>query len=152
LSPESKVIMMGAVNAAERFFVASQAHNVHAATLELAEDVRMLNPATDEPVVGRDAVASALRAVEAACDEFRHTHLLSDEGAGETPLFGLVFQAKVGDEALHGVDLIQLDEQDRIRSFTVLARPMSALMALGTRMSNPPPTPSCQRDSPARRP
>ena len=100
-------------------------------------DVVMLNPATDDPVVGQQSDAGALRAVDAACDEFQHTHLLSGEHAGETPLFGLVFEARVGDETLHGVDLLELDERDRIRRFTVTARPMSALMALGARMSDP---------------
>jgi hypothetical protein len=35
---------------------------------------------------------------------------------------------------LSGVDLVELDEHDCISSFTVVARPMSALMALGARM------------------
>lgn len=94
----------------------------------------MLNPANDEPVVGREAVAAALREVERACDEFRHTHLLADTSAG--PLFGLVFEARVGDSMLRGVDLIEIDETlDQISSFTVIARPIPALMALGARMS-----------------
>lgn len=95
----------------------------------------MLNPATDEPVVGKDAVAAALRAVAAACDAFRHTHLLADTSPGRASFFGLVFEAQIGDATLQGVDLIELDEHDRIRSFTVQARPMSALMALGARTS-----------------
>jgi hypothetical protein len=125
------------MNAAERFLAASRAHDVDAAAAELASGVRMFNPATDNPVVGKDSVAGALRAVELACDEFRHTHLLWDGEAGEATLFGLVFEAKVGDETLRGVDLLELDEQDQICRFTVMARPMSALMALGARMSSP---------------
>lgn len=99
----------------------------------------MLNPATDDPVVGRDAVAAALRAVEAACDEFRHTHLLADTSSGQTPLFGLVFEATVGDATLSGVDLVKIDEHDRISTFAVAARPMATLMALGARMGGAPP-------------
>jgi len=34
------------------------------------------------------------------------------------------------------VDLIELDDHDRITSFTVVARPLAALMALGARMSS----------------
>lgn len=128
---------MVVVNAAERFFAASRAHDLDAAVSELAAEVVMLNPGTDDPVVGREAVAGALRAVEAGCDEFRHTHLMASQGAGEQRLFGLVFEAKVGDQTLHGVDLLELDEHDRICRFTVMARPMSALMALGARMSGP---------------
>lgn len=133
------------MNAAERFLAASRAHDVKGAVAELAKDVVMLNPVTDDPLVGHEAVAGALRAVEEACDEFRHTHLLADPSASDPMLFGLVFEAKVGEETLHGVDLIELDEHDRIRNFTVMARPMSALMVLGARMSSRtrPKPPSC---------
>jgi hypothetical protein len=95
----------------------------------------MHNPATDDPVVGRDSVAAGLRAVEAACDEFRHTHLLTETPSEGRPLFGLVFEAKIEDSTRYGVDIIELDDDDRISSFTVLARPIASLMALGARMS-----------------
>ena len=100
----------------------------------------MLNPATDDPVVGKQAVAAALRAVEEACDEFQHTHLLADTSNADAPLYGLVFEAKIGTATLRGVDLIEIDEHDRITRFEVAARPMAALMALGGRMggSQPP--------------
>ena len=123
------------MNAVERFLAASRARDADAAAAELAPDVVMLNPATDDPIIGKDAVAAALRAVEAACDAFRHTHLLAEQNGGPTPLYGLVFEATVGDATLRGVDLIELDEEDRISSFTVAVRPAAALMALGARMS-----------------
>lgn len=127
--------MIRLVNAAERFFAASRARDVDAAAEQLADDVVMLNPAADDPVVGKEAVGAALRAVEEACDEFRHTHLLVNSSTDQTPLFGLLFEARIGDQTLRGVDLVELDQDDRIRSFTVQARPISALMALGARLS-----------------
>jgi hypothetical protein len=126
------------VNAAERFFAAARDRDPEAASAELSEAVVMRNPATDDPVVGREAVTEALRAVESACDEFRHTHLLSGLGEDGTRLFGLVFEAKVGEVRLGGVDLLRLDEHDKIASFTVAARPVSSLMALGARMADRP--------------
>jgi limonene-1,2-epoxide hydrolase len=129
--------LLNTVNAAERFLAASRAHDLDAATAELAPDVVMINPGTNDPVTGRESVAAAIRSVDTACDEFRHTHLLSNRGSGEQALFGLVFEAKVGDETLHGVDLLEVDAYDRIRRFTVIARPISALMALGARMRDP---------------
>ena len=123
------------MNAAERFFRASAEGDLDAATAEFAPDVVMLNPATDDPIRGKDAVAAALGAVEAACDEFRHTHLLAEAAGGSRPVFGLVYEAVVGDARLEGVDLLELDEHDQIASFRVCARPMSGLMALGARMS-----------------
>ena len=94
----------------------------------------MLNPATDDPVVGRDAVGAALQAVESACDEFRHTHLLT-EPTGHS-VFALVFEASIGEIAFSGVDLIVLDESDRIKQFSVSLRPASALSAIGARMAS----------------
>lgn len=124
------------VNAAERFVAASHARDVEAAAATLAPDVVMLNPASEEPVVGSESVVAALRAVDSACDEFRHTHVLVDSASGAKSLFALVFEARVGDTALRGVDLVEVDEVlDQITSFTVLARPIAGLMALGARMS-----------------
>jgi len=122
------------VTAAERFLSASRAGEVAAAVVELAPDVRMLNPASDDPILGRDAVADALRAIEAACDEFRHTNLLADLAGSNRQLFALVFEARIGDKRMRGVDLIEVDDRDLISSFVVLARPLDALMALGARM------------------
>jgi hypothetical protein len=123
------------VNAAERFLAAPRAHDVFAAAAELAPDV-MLDPGSDEPVVGRESVTVALRAVDSACDELRHTHLLVDTASGGNPRFGQVFEARVGDQGLRGVDLVEIDDsRDLISTFTVQARPTAALMALGARMS-----------------
>ena len=93
----------------------------------------MYSVSSDNPVVGSETDAAALRAVEASCDEFRHTHLLADSSSSSSgePLFGLAFEARIGDAALQGVDLLDLDEHDRIKTFTVMARPVGSLMALG---------------------
>jgi len=122
------------MNAAERFLAASRARDVDAAAAELSPDVVMLNPATDDPLVGQEAVADALRSVEAACDQFEHTHLLADVSSDRASLFGLVFEARIGEAKLRGIDLIEINEQDRIARFEVAARPIAALMALGSRM------------------
>jgi hypothetical protein len=128
------------MNAAERFLAASRAHDIDAAAAELAPDVVMLNPATDDLVIGQEAVANALRAVETACDHFQHTHLLADTSSDRTSLYGLVFEARVGEAKLRGIDLIEINEQDRIARFEVAARPIAALMALGNRMRESQPT------------
>ncbi len=120
------------MNAAERFFAASRDRDIVAASEALAQDVVMLNPATDEETVGREAVTAALSAVERSCDEFRHTHLLANATGDGTLLCGLVFEARIDDSTLQGVDLVEIDKMlDQINTFTVLARPLSALMALG---------------------
>jgi hypothetical protein len=128
------VVRFRPMNAAERFLAASRARNVDAATAELAANVVMLSPATDDPITGAEAVADALRAVEAACDEFQHTHLLADASSDRPSLFGLVFEARVGEAKLRGIDLIEINAHDQITRFEVAARPIAALMALGNRM------------------
>ena len=47
---------------------------------------------------------------------------------------GLVFEARVGDRELQGLDLIRADADGRIAEFTVMIRPASGLMALAERM------------------
>jgi hypothetical protein len=102
----------------------------------MAPDVVMRNPATDEPVIGRDAVLVALREVQQACDEFVHTQLLEPAADSTDRIYGLVFQARVGDAKLLGVDLIEVSDDDQIIAFTVIARPVATLMALGARIAS----------------
>jgi hypothetical protein len=45
------------------------------------------------------------------------------------------YLARFGDQTLSGVDLVTIEERDRIATFPVLARPIAALMALGGRIS-----------------
>ena len=92
----------------------------------------MLNPATDDAVVGREAVAAALRGSTRRATS--SPHLLAEISDDDGKLYGLVFEAKVGEATLRGVDLVTLDDLDRIVRFEVAARPMAALMALGSRM------------------
>ena len=101
----------------------------------MAPDVVMRNPATDEPVIGRDAVFGALREVQLACDEFVHTQLLEPAADSTDRIYGLVFQARIGDAKLLGVDLIEVSDDDQIIVFTVVARPLASLMALGARIA-----------------
>lgn len=82
-------------------------------------------------------MAAALGAVERRATHFA-TPTFSPTDGGQRPLYGLVFEATIGDARLGGVDLIELDEHDRIARFTVAARPAAALMALGARMSGSP--------------
>ena len=48
--------------------------------------------------------------------------------------FVLEFEARVGELALRGVDLIKIDESGKIIDFEVMIRPANALQALGMEM------------------
>jgi hypothetical protein len=123
------------MNAAQRYVEAARSHDLAAAVAEMAPDVEMRTPATDDPVIGRDAVSAALRGVQQACDEFVHTQLLEPAADSTDRVYALVFEARIGDARLQGVDLIELDDDDQIVAFTVIARPVASLMALGARIA-----------------
>ncbi len=95
----------------------------------LADDVVFRSPAVFKPYEGRDTVATILRTVLGVFEDFRYTDELAGDGA-----HALIFEARVGDRQLQGMDLIRGDGDGRIAEFTVMVRPASGLMALGERM------------------
>ena len=100
-----------------------------AAVALLADDVVFRSPAVFKPYEGREAVSTILRTVFGVFEDFRYT----DELAGDT-VHGLVFEARVGDRSLQGIDLLRTDSGGRITELTVMIRPASGLIALAERM------------------
>lgn len=90
------------------------------------EDAVLHSPVTFQPFEGRAAIERLLGILLQVFEDFRYT----DELEGEDGTLGLVFRARVGDRELEGLDLIRFDEAGRIRDFTVMVRPRSALEAL----------------------
>ena len=95
----------------------------------LADDVVFRSPAVFKPYSGREAVETILRTVFGVFEDFRYTDELAGDGVA-----ALIFEARVGDRSLQGLDLIRPDEDGRIAEFTVMVRPASGLMALAERM------------------
>jgi hypothetical protein len=91
----------------------------------LAADVTFHSPVTFKPFEGRDTVAVVLGAVLEVFDDFRYT----DEVEGDDMLV-LIFRARVGDRDVQGVDILRFDADALIEDFTVMARPLSAALAL----------------------
>ena len=58
-------------------------------------------------------------------EDFRYTDELDGDGVK-----ALVFEARVGDKQVQGLDLLRFDDQGLIEDFTVMVRPLSAAMAL----------------------
>jgi hypothetical protein len=77
------------------------------------------------PYEGRDATATVLRAVSTVFEDFRYVDVLD---AGDRA--GLVFAARVGARELEGWDYLRFDDEGRIAEFTVMIRPLSALVAV----------------------
>jgi hypothetical protein len=91
----------------------------------LAPDVSFHSPVTFKPFEGRDAVAMVLGAVLQVFEDFRYTDELTAEDR-----VALIFEARVGDREVQGIDLLRLDAEGKIEDFTVMVRPLSAALAL----------------------
>jgi SnoaL-like domain len=111
------------------FRAAVERADLDAAVALLADDVTFRSPAVFRPYEGRETVATILRTVLGVFEDFRYTDELAGDG-----VHALIFEARVGDRSVQGLDLIRADADGRIGEFTVMVRPASGLMALAERM------------------
>jgi hypothetical protein len=109
----------------EAFRTAVEAGDLDGMVDALAEDVVFHSPITFKPFEGRESVAMLLGVVFRTFEDFRYT----DELDGDE-VKALVFQARVGDKQVEGLDLLRFDGAGKIADFTVMVRPLSAAMAL----------------------
>jgi len=91
-----------------------------------AEDAVLHSPITFKPFRGRAAIRQLLGILLEVFQDFRYT----DELEAQDGTRALVFRARVGELDLEGLDLIRFDGSGRIRDFTVMIRPRSAIEAL----------------------
>ena len=94
-----------------------------------AEDATFRSPVVFKQYEGRDTIAMILRAVAEVSDDFRYTDQIEN---GDTAV--LVFEARVGDRELNGVDILHFDAEGKIEKMMVMVRPMSGLQALAQAM------------------
>jgi hypothetical protein len=109
----------------QEFRTAVEAGDLEGMVDALAEDVVFHSPITFKPFEGRAAVSMLLGVVFRTFEDFRYT----DELDGDV-LKALVFQARVGDKQIEGLDLLRFNADGKIEDFTVMVRPLSAAMAL----------------------
>jgi limonene-1,2-epoxide hydrolase len=91
----------------------------------LAPDVVFHSPVTFKPYQGREAVRQLLGVIMETFEDFAYT----DELAGDSSHI-LVFRTRVGDRDIEGLDLLRFGQDGLIHDFTVMVRPMSAVIAL----------------------
>ena len=96
-----------------------------------AEDATLDSPVAFKPFTGIDAVTVVLRAVFETFEDFHYT----DEFEGPDGTHALIFEARVGDKSVQGLDLIREDADGRVKNLTVMVRPTSGLMALAEAMA-----------------
>ena len=113
------------------FRAAIEARDLDAAVALLREDVVFRSPVVFTPYEGREALRQILGAVIEVFEDFRYVREI---GADDPRDHALVFEARVGDKQLQGCDFIHLDDDGLIDEFTVMVRPMQAMLALAEAM------------------
>ena len=113
----------------DRFRAAAEAKDFSQVDDLLAEDVVFRSPAVFKPYEGRDMVKVILGAVVQVFEDFRYL----DQVEGDDRAV-LIFEARVGDRELQGVDILRFDDDGRVDELTVMIRPMSGLNALAEEM------------------
>jgi hypothetical protein len=92
-------------------------------------DVVFRSPAVFKPYEGLEALGTILGNVAQVFEDFRYVDQVE---TGDTAV--LVFEARVGDKQLNGVDVLRFGEDGKIAEMMVMVRPASGLMALGAEM------------------
>ncbi|MGH3313428.1 MAG: nuclear transport factor 2 family protein [Streptomyces sp.] len=123
---------------AERFRAAVEKRDLAALDDLFTEDIRFYSPVKFTPFAGKPMVLGLFGVLLRTFEDFRYVGHF--EGAAETstatdgeeaPSVILPFRATVHGKQIHGIDLLQFDETGRIKEFTVMVRPQSAVHALG---------------------
>ena len=114
------------MNGSSAFRKAVEASDLEGMMATFSEDAVLNSPVTFKPFEGRAAIRQLLGILFEVFRDFRYT----DELEAEDGTRALVFNARVGDRDLQGLDLIRFDGSGLIRDLTVMVRPRSALEAL----------------------
>ncbi len=92
-------------------------------------DVVFRSPVVFKPYTGLDALKVLLGAVAEVFEDFRYVDQVE---TGDSAV--LVFEARVGERELNGVDILRFGEDGRIAEMVVMIRPLSGLNALAEEM------------------
>jgi hypothetical protein len=113
----------------DRFRAAAEAKDFAAAPDLFSDDVVFRSPVVFKPYEGREALMVILGAVMRVFEDFRYLEQLE---SGDTAT--LMFEARIGDRALQGIDILRFDDQGKVSELIVMVRPMSGMHALAERM------------------
>lgn len=124
--------------AVDRFRAAVDTRDLAALDDLFTEDIRLYSPVKFTPFEGRPMVLGLFGVLLRTFEDFRYVGELTGRAetaagaaAGTADSEILVFRATVNGKQIHGIDLLQFDEAGRIKEFTVMVRPQSAVHALG---------------------
>ncbi|TQM78450.1 SnoaL-like protein [Saccharothrix saharensis] len=114
------------MNAALRFKAAVEAGDIVGATEFFADDITFHSPVKFRPFEGIDTVRALFGVLQRTFEDFRYVGQY-DGPDGHV----LHFRTVVDGKQVEGIDLIELDADGRIGTFTVMIRPHSALTTVG---------------------
>jgi SnoaL-like domain len=112
------------------FRKAVEAQDTAAMTALMAENVEFHSPVAFRPFVGRESVGGLFTALMETFEAFEYTDELNH---GNTT--ALIFNARVGDKKIQGLDFLRHNDAGEVEEFTVMLRPLSALVAMGEAMA-----------------
>jgi hypothetical protein len=92
-------------------------------------DVVFNSPAVFKPYSGLEALGVLLGTVAEVFEDFRYVDQVE---TGDTAV--LVFEARVGERRVDGVDVLRFGPDGRIGEMTVMIRPLTGLTALAEEM------------------
>lgn len=120
----------------DRFRAAVESQDLSVLPEIFAPDVKFFSPVKFTPFEGIAAVQGLFEVLMKTFEDFHYVGELAGDAeigtdGASAPSHILIFRATAGGKAIHGVDLLQLDADGLIKEFTVMVRPLSAMMALG---------------------
>jgi len=112
------------------FRAAVEAHDLDAMSACLSNDVEFFSPVALKPFVTKPVVTALLGFVSETFEDFVYVDEIEQGNS-----YMLRFSARVGDKAIDGVDLLELDDEGLINRFSVMIRPLSAAHAMADAMA-----------------
>jgi hypothetical protein len=113
----------------DAFRAAVEAKELAAIQEVFAEDASFRSPVVFKPYEGRETISVVLGAALRVFEDFRYVEHVE---TGDTAV--LMFEARVGDKQLQGVDILRFADDGRVAELIVMVRPMSGMHALAERM------------------
>jgi hypothetical protein len=114
----------------DAFRTAAEAKDFSAVEELFSPDVVFRSPAVFKPYEGLDALKVLLGTVAQVFEDFSYTDQVETGDAAV-----LVFEARVGDRRLAGVDVLHFGADGLITEMMVMVRPLSGLQALAEAMA-----------------
>ncbi|GHF39861.1 nuclear transport factor 2 family protein [Amycolatopsis bartoniae] len=123
------------MDTADRFRAAVERRDAAAFDELFTDDIRFYSPVKFTPFEGKPMVLGLFGVLLRTFEEFRYVgrtggDVTTSADGTETPAEVLVFRATVRGKEIHGIDLLNFAPDGRIREFTVMVRPLSAVQVL----------------------